>query len=290
MSKVEELREKYPRVSNVTFAKFVASDVTKTKKYLEYMLKIWTSKLEGVQNVQSAEALIKEVKLFDTLIPYNKTNTDIYSEHYRIFSQLKTINEKYFLVKEESTFNRDEHARVIFEDENYLFLEPKTHKGSLKYGSNTKWCTASKNNPGTFQSYSSRGCLAYLIDKNNVKRNNYNKIAFLNSTGHQLSGEIEIYNQNDNRVSESTLISNGWDEEFIVKTILQYRVQSVEWQRLRKSREEVAKIITTLKNLDLSIIMSHLNIIKGVDKKEYSEAQSLINNFISSVEKNVITE
>lgn len=290
MSKVDELREKYPRVSNVTFAKFVASDNTKTKKYLEYMLKIWTSKLEGVQNVQSAEALIKEVKLFDSLIPYNNTSTDIYSEHYRIFSQLKSINEKYFLIKEESTFNRDEHARVIFEDDNYLFLEPKTHKGSLKYGSNTRWCTASKNNPGTFTSYSSRGCLAYLIDKKNSKGGNYSKLAFLNSSGHQLSGEIEIYNQNDSRVSESTLVKNGWDEEFIVKMMLQYRIQSVEWQRLKRSREEVTKIIMTLKNLDLSKVNEHLNIIKGIDKKEYNEAQNLINKFVATVEKSMFAE
>jgi hypothetical protein len=285
MSKVDELREKYPRVSVATFTKLVNGDFTPTKKYLEYMLKIWTSKIEGIQSLPSAEALLKEVKLFDELLPYNTVNKDIYSSEYRLFNGLKIHNQKHFEIKEEKTFNRDEHARVIYEDDDILYLEPKTHKGSLKYGSNTRWCTASKNNPHTFTSYSGRGCLTYLIDKKNSKGGTYSKIAIYNSTGHQLTGEIEIYNQNDSRVSETTLINNGWDESLIVRMLLEYRIHSVEWLRLKRSRDEVNKVMVTLKNLNLDNILNHLEVIKGVDKKEYSEAKLLINKFISSVEK-----
>jgi len=42
MSKVEELRLKYPKVTKPTFNKFVDADFTPTKKYLEFMLKTWT--------------------------------------------------------------------------------------------------------------------------------------------------------------------------------------------------------------------------------------------------------
>ena len=65
MSKVDELRVKYPRVSEATFTKLVGGDRTPTKKYLEYMLKMWTSKIERKQNIPSAEALVKEVNLFN---------------------------------------------------------------------------------------------------------------------------------------------------------------------------------------------------------------------------------
>jgi hypothetical protein len=285
MSKVEELREKYPRISVATFTKLVNGDSTPTKKYLEYMLKIWTSKIEGIQSLPSAEALIKEVKLFDELLPYNTISKDIYSVEYRLFNGLKNYNQKHFDIKEEKTFNRDEHARVIYEDDDILYLEPKTHKGSLKYGSNTRWCTASKNNPHTFTSYSSKGCLTYLIDKKNSKGGTYSKIAIYNSTGHQLTGEIEIYNQNDSRVSETTLVNNGWDESLIVRLLLEYRIHSVEWLRLKRSRDEVNKVMVTLKNLNLDNILNHLEVIKGVDKKEYSDAKLLISKFISSIEK-----
>lgn len=288
MSKVDELKNKYPRVSAATFVKLVNGDHTTTKKYLEYMLKTWTFKLEGTQSIQSAEALVKEVKLFDELLPYNQVSKDIYSVEYRSFTSLKAYNQKHLEIKEEKTFIRDEHARVIYEDENVLFLEPKTHKGSLKYGSNTRWCTASKNNPNTFTTYTGKGCLAYLIDKSGSKGGTYSKIAFYNNSGHQLTGEIEIYNQNDSRVSETTLVNNGWDENFVVKMLLQYRIQSVEWSRLKKSRDEVSKIVSFFSTLNFDKINSHLEVIKNVDKMEYSEAKTLIDRFVTSLEKTLI--
>lgn len=84
MSKVDELRVKYPRVSEATFTKLVGGDRTPTKKYLEYMLKQWTVKLERKQNITSAEALIIEVNLFDSLLSYNDKK-DIYSPEYNSF-------------------------------------------------------------------------------------------------------------------------------------------------------------------------------------------------------------
>lgn len=287
MSKVDELKLKYPRVSVATFNKLVNGDKTPTKKYLEYMLKTWNSKIEGSQSIPSAESLIKEVNLFDELLPYYE-NKDIYSSEYRTYNVLKSKNQMTFDIKEEKTFNRDEHIRVIYEDDDVLFLEPKTHKGSLKYGANTRWCTASKTNPNTFVSYTNRGCLTYLIDKKNSRGGTYSKIAFYNSSGHQLSGEVEIYNQSDSRVSETTLVNNGWDYDMIVKTLFEYRIQCVEWSRLKRSRDEVSKVATMLKNINLDKISGHLDVIKGVDNKEYTEVKNLINQFVSSLEKTLV--
>ena len=47
MSKVEELRKNYSRISETTFKKFVNGDNTPTKKYLKYMLDSWMLKLNG---------------------------------------------------------------------------------------------------------------------------------------------------------------------------------------------------------------------------------------------------
>ncbi len=37
MSKVDDLKKKYPQVSTASFTKFVDADTTPTKKYLEFM-------------------------------------------------------------------------------------------------------------------------------------------------------------------------------------------------------------------------------------------------------------
>lgn len=285
MSKVDELRIKYPRVSEATFTKLVSGDKTPTKKYLEYMLKQWVLKLEKKQNIVSSEELIKQVNLFDSLLPYNEKK-DIYSSEYT-FNYLKTSNEKYLEIKEEKTFNRDEHAHVVYEDDEVLFIEPKTHRGSLKYGANTKWCTASKHNPSTFTSYVSRGCLVYLIDKTNSKNNNYSKLAFYNYTDNPLSGQIDIYNQSDASISEKTIINNGWSYEKIIELIIRYRSYNFEWVRIKHTRDEVNKTLNVIKYLDLSSFHKHLEILSSYNDNNFKETKDILDKFIGQVEENL---
>lgn len=76
----------------------------------------------------------------------------------------KTV-ENAIQAKLDSEFNRNEHIRVLYEDANYLFLEPITHIGSQKYGANTRWCTTMRNESGTFKRYVNNGYLAYLIKR-----------------------------------------------------------------------------------------------------------------------------
>jgi hypothetical protein len=283
MSKVDDLRKKYPKVHNSTFERFVEGDTTPTKKYLEYMLLLWTCK-RGSTSFTTSQ-LIKEVKRFDSLLPYHK-NKDIYSSDYIYFSYLVRMNENSENIKEEKTFNRDEHANVIFEDDDYLFLEPKTHKGSLKYGSNTKWCTASKSSPQTFTNYIRKSCLMYLIDKKNSK-GNMSKLAFYNDKGNPLLGEILIYNQNDTCVTEHSLLSAGWSVQLIADFIIRYRLHHFEWVRIKKSRDEVNRVISVIKTLDLSSLSKNMEILKGTGSTEFEGVKTIIDDFIMRIENSV---
>jgi hypothetical protein len=283
MSKVDDLRKKYPKIHNSTFERLVEGDTTPTKKYLEYMLLLWTCK-RGSTSFTTSQ-LIKEVKRFDSLLPYHK-NKDIYSSDYIYFSYLVRINENSENIKEEKTFNRDEHANVIFEDDDYLFLEPKTHKGSLKYGANTKWCTASKSSPQTFTDYIRKGCLMYLIDKKNSK-GNMSKLAFYNNKGTPLLGEILIYNQNDTCVTEHNLLSAGWSVQLIADFIIRYRLHHFEWVRIKKSRDEVNRVISVIKTLDLSSLSKNMEILKGTGSTEFEGVKTIIDDFVKRIENSV---
>jgi hypothetical protein len=283
MSKVDDLRKKYPKVHNSTFERFVEGDTTPTKKYLEYMLLLWTCK-RGSTSFTTSQ-LIKEVKRFDSLLPYHK-NKDIYSSDYMYFSYLVRINNSSEEIKDEKTFNRDEHANVIFEDDNYLLLEPKTHKGSLKYGANTKWCTASKGNPQTFTNYVKRGCLVYLIDKKNSK-GDVSKVAFYNEKGGPLSGQILMYNQKDTCVTEHNLLSEGWSIQLIVDFIMRYRLHYFNLLRIKKSRDEVNKIVSVIKTLDLSSLSKNMEILKGAGSTEFEGVKDTIDNFVKRIENGV---
>lgn len=269
MSKVEELRKKYDGVSKVTFEKFVKGDETQTKKYLEYMLKSWTLKIKGYHRIPSAETLINQVKLFDVLLPYNNKNKDIYSYDFQSFYNLVRHNEEFSLIKEEKSFNREEHITIIYEDDDVLFLVPKTFEGSVKYGSNTKWCTAGKNSKSTFNGYVSRGCLTYLIDKKNTKADRYNKIAFFNESSPMI-GNITIYNQTDNHVDETTLM-NYWNEELIIKLISHMRLFHKQKSQVEKATRDVKKFVSTINSFDYENFTKNLSLIQCHETGEFTK-------------------
>ena len=63
------------------------------------------------------------------------------------------------------TKEMEKQIKIVAEDENWLILRPLTFEASKKYGSNTKWCTTTENNPEYFNKYSKRGVLIYIINK-----------------------------------------------------------------------------------------------------------------------------
>lgn len=56
-------------------------------------------------------------------------------------------------------------AKKVFENDDWVVVVPKTHKAACYYGKGTRWCTASKDNPGHFNDYSRQGDLYIVISK-----------------------------------------------------------------------------------------------------------------------------
>jgi hypothetical protein len=286
MSKVVELRAKFPKVSNVTFIKMVEFDFTGTHKYLEYMLKSWVSR-NGYGMNHSITQLFNEVKRFDGLLPYHVTK-DIYSQEFNSYPKLVEMNDKAQIVKDDKTFVREEHANVLYEDDELIMVSPKTHRGSLKYGAGTTWCTASKSNPNTFQNYSKNGCLVYLIDKTESKTKNFQKIAFYNNSGHSLSGEISIYTQNDNETNESRLVEKGWKPEKLAELMLRFRAYHVDREAIKRAKSKVESLIDAMKDINLDELHSNLKYLEKRGESEFKDVDTLVNTFVSTVEKSLV--
>lgn len=286
MSKVDELRTKFPQVTNGTFIKMVQFDFTGTHKYLEYMLKNWAYERTQRGMNYTLNRLMEEVKKFDELLPYH-TNKDIYSEDFNHYRKLIQMNEKAQTVKDDKTFVKSEHVDVLYEDDNVIMVSPKTHRGSLKYGAGTTWCTASKSNPDTFKRYSKNGCLVYLVDKTESTKRNYQKIAFYNNTGKSLSGEIEIYTQNDNQTSETSLVNNGWKPEKLAELMLRYRAYHVDRETVKRAKNKVESLIEAMKNIDLDELYSNVRYLEKRSENEFKDINDLVNTFVSTVEKSL---
>jgi len=285
MSKVVELRAKFPKVTNVTFIKMVEFDFTGTHKYLEYMLKSWISR-NGYGMNHSITQLFNEIKRFDGLLPYHVTK-DIYSQEFNSYPKLVEMNDKAQIVKDDKTFVREEHANVLYEDDELIMVSPKTHRGSLKYGAGTTWCTASKSNPNTFQNYAKNGCLVYLIDKTESKTKNFQKIAFYNNSGNSLSGEISVYSQNDNETNELRLVEKGWKPEKLAELMLRFRAYHVDREAIKRAKSKVESLIDAMKNINLDELHSNLKYLEKRGESEFKDVDNLVNTFVSTVEKSL---
>jgi hypothetical protein len=283
MSKVDELRAKYPVVIAATFKKFVESDKTPTKKYLEYLLKSWINR-ESNQCPPTTTGLIELVKSFDELLPYIE-NKDIYSKDYCNIFNLRTVIYRAEETKEEKTFVREEHVLVLDETDEYIFLQPLTHRGSLRYGAQTRWCTASKNDVSTFNRYTKSGLLTYLIDKKGDKSSQYKKIAFHESFSNDvLTSGFDVYNSADSTILSESLFSNGWSEEVILKIIMIYKILFVKEKKLKKSKDFINNFSETINRLNFDSLVEHMILLEQNKKIDYtSTVQEQINILLTKL-------
>jgi hypothetical protein len=88
----------------------------------------------------------------------------------------------------------EKQVKVVYEDDEWLFVRPLTFNSSKKYGSNTKWCTTTESNPEYFTKYASRGVLIYCLNK----KTGY-KVASFRSLDKN-DPEFSWWNQKDSRI------------------------------------------------------------------------------------------
>ena len=283
MSKVEDLKNKYSMVTAATFNKFNNADTTETKKYLEYFLKSWANRKNNSCPL-TTDGLINLVNEFNQLLPYIP-NKDIYGKDYGDISYLRLVIARAEEEKEEKTFKRDEHVFVLEENDEYILLQPLTHRGSLRYGAQTKWCTASKRDITVFNRYTKGGLLVYLIDKKGDKTNNYKKIAFHQSYSNDIiTGDLNVFNSADNLISSEHLFGNNWNETTIMKIVTMYKFLFLREKKLKKSKDYVQSFADNVKKLDFETLMEHLQILEQPTKIDYT---STVQDQINNLEKNL---
>jgi hypothetical protein len=294
MSKFEKVKQQYPSVGNAICTKFYNEDWTSTKKYFPYMVKLWDKKKASNDTFTSA-SLIKLMKQFDELLPYID-DKDISSEKYKSFGELEMAILKARVIKEEKTFVRDEHVMVLDETADFIFLTPITHRGSLKYGANTRWCTAARGDEYTFNRYMKNGFLTYLISKNDKIDKNYAKIAFWSEEiSAPFSGEVIIYNVIDDAVLDSQVIDAGWDISLVFKLITKFREKAYMKFKTQQAESNVKRKLQVMGGFDFAGLASDIQFLNdqtnrfATESALAAEAQLVIQAFIDNI-KQQLTE
>jgi len=286
MSKVDDLRNKYKSVSNSSFSKFEEADLTPTKKYLDFMLKTWEDRKTGGP-YRTVGSIIVAVNKFHNLIPWVE-NKDIYSkEYYGNFGKLIDVIEVAEVAREEKNFNKEEHINVLLETDEFLLLQPKTHKGSIKYGANTKWCTTTKNNESIFKNYTRDGFLGYLIDKTDTKTGDYKKVAlYLEYNSGGINESVKIYDVKDKYGHENFLVDGGWDIEKLFEIFTIFKYHFIKTKENKRSKDFVNTFVNTLNKLDFNKFEVHMNKLDAeCDLSYIKDAQSKVESFLESLNK-----
>lgn len=268
MAKVDTLIKKYKgQISPRTINALNNGDTTKTKKYLEYMCKMWLE-------VRRAPQVIKPVMEFDSLLPYIE-NKDIYHSDYSDINFLFETLEEAKELKEEKTFNKEEHVNVLIENEDYILLRPKTHRGSLKYGKGTQWCTAQTNYPGHFNSYTRDGYLVYLLRKKE-RGDIWDKVAFYIESSDVTLGQMDVYTSNDSNKDSRDIYKSSWDITemmYIVSYVRQY-ITYCEYKKTAK--DEVKNISEILNKIDIEKLKFYKTILSDKDSAMFDDIDSRI--------------
>jgi len=199
MGKIEELKKQNPNF-NINIIDII-NDVYGKSKYTEMVINLIKnkySKREGDGNYYSDihRELIREykvnpnkligktvfelvnmIRVFSENIGYNESKT---------IEKFIELNEKNLITQKDLTTYKtieelelqislsdlkivdkelEKQVLKLMETDEWLVLKPLSYQASVKYGSGTKWCTASKNESDYYFRYSKRGILIYYINK-----------------------------------------------------------------------------------------------------------------------------
>jgi hypothetical protein len=198
MGKIEELKKQNPNF-NINIIDII-NDIYGKSKYTEMVVNLIKNKYNKRNNDNNYSdiyrELVREFKLNpDKLITKNYfdlVNMIRVLSEYIGYNESKTIekfielNEKNLIEQNDLTSYKkieelelqislsdlkvvdkelEKQVLKLLETDEWLVLKPLSYQASVKYGSGTKWCTASKNESEYYFRYSKRGILIYYINK-----------------------------------------------------------------------------------------------------------------------------
>lgn len=189
----------------------------------------------------------------------------------------------------------------LHEDEEWLLIRPLTYLSSKKYGSNTKWCTTSIDNPEYFLKYSKKGVLIYCINK----INGYKVASFYSLNKNE--PEFSFWNQQDAKVD--SLDTELTDElRKIIQTVSKNKESKTN--RFYLSDEQRIKEESLLQKSSKSVVEVETNItrrgrigqairradveqqteVERREEREYEDRENQEEQIIGEPESNILVE
>ena len=239
------------------------------------MCKLWLNKTAF--ETFTAKQIIHSIKEFDSLIPYIE-NKDIYGPNYNTFQKLKDVIESAKLVKEEKEFVRENHLKVLVENDDYLLGRFLTREGAVKYGVGTKWCISAKQN-SQFASYSNWNFIYVLIRKKLLNKP-CDKFAILIESSNAITSTASWWNATDSNVNTGSIMNSHWDLKTILDVTHIIRTDAVVQQRIAKAKDSVSDFKKMLEKVARVDLTYDLNILKNMGDDRFDEIAKTVTGLV----------
>ena len=208
--RVEDVKKKYPDYSSVVdnLSEF---DPSGNNKYLMWMVDQFEND-EDIGNIKdvvsSFHKNIQRLKSSEKDINSYKTLQDLRGVLNKLDDKSKTQTKKEIKHRE---------ADIVFENENVIVVEPKSHKASCYYGSGTKWCTTEKESYNWDKYiFDNNVTFYYILNKKLDKSEALYKVA----VAVYPDGEKEAYDSLDNlRTLDNYFRSIGVPEDIFINKL-----------------------------------------------------------------------
>lgn len=226
MSKIEELRKQNPAL--VIDVVGIINQLFDKPKYTEMAINLIKNKISN-QNYQ-IEDIVNELtreygfKKEDLKLKSNQEILNIFKvisdyfgySNFNVIKKFIELNERKLIVNNDltsyKTFDElelqmsltslrlidkemEKQVQKLYETDEWLVIKPLSFLASKKYGSSTKWCTTSEDNPEYYLKYSRRGILIYCINKISG-----DKVAAFKSIDDSYERETSFWNLVDQRI------------------------------------------------------------------------------------------
>lgn len=286
MSKKQEILNKYiglNKKKKSSFEKLVDADTTPTTKYADYMCRLMLTKAEN--DKYTVSMIVKLIKDFDAHIPFI-SNKDIYSKDYLFYNNARQIVDKAILDKEDSVFDRDKHVKVMVDNDDIFLCRVLTIEGSIKYGSNTKWCISAKKTHNPFLNYSRNNFIYFLIRKQ-PQNNIFDKIAILVSKGNPIMGEKQWWTTNDRTSDSGSLMKSNWRVSELVEINNIVTADSVVEYRINRAKTSVDEFVNTLEKLSFRDLTEDLRILENNDNAKVEMLEKKFTNIVELLKNKI---
>lgn len=176
----------------------VSSEVNSKHKYLIWLAKSLTKPIFN-NDIAFADELSEVQEL---LFKFDKIGSNLPIKDITKYKNITELSDaiKEYINKQRRSIKKVDGADIIYDNDDYTIVHPKTYTASCFYGKGSKWCTASESTSSNWNTYDKDGKLFYFLSKKLPTSNNFYKVALY----YKFNGEKSFWDAPD------TSFNSGW--------------------------------------------------------------------------------